>query len=142
MSDLVEVILTANSQFYRVFSLAEIAAMRRLWLDAPHVTCVHPGWRTLTGYEAIQQSWEAIFINQGPVRVWPSDEVISFEDDLVWVTCIENIDMSATDTGRIMQAQARNAFQKTESGWKLAHHEASASPGHGLPAANQRLARN
>ena len=142
MSDLVEALLIANSQFYRVLSLADTAAMRRLWLDAPQASCIHPGWHTITGYEKIQQSWAAIFINQGPLRVWPSDEEISFEADLIWVACIENIDVSATAAGRIMQAQARNAFQKTEAGWKIVHHQATTLPGHGSRTTNQRLANN
>lgn len=116
--------------------------MRGLWLDSPEATCVHPGWHTIRGYADIQKSWAAIFINQGPIRIWPSDEHVAFRDDLAVVACLENIDVSATTTGRIVRAKAVNTFRETRRGWKMLHHHAESLPKQEVWPSNERLAKN
>jgi SnoaL-like domain len=142
MTEQMDVILLANAQFYRALSLADATAMRNIWLKSEEASCVHPGWNKVLGYENIQHTWAAIFVNQGPVHIWSSEETVSFEDDLAWVACIENVDASATTSGAIITVRARNAFYHLRSGWRLLHHEAEPIPEQDFLPANQRLALN
>ncbi len=142
MVDSIEAVLAANAYFYRVLSLADAAAMRGIWLASPEVTCIHPGWEALIGYEPVQKSWSSIFGVQGPLHLWPGEETVRFEFGQAWVTCIENIDVSATEAGGIVQARALNAFTSTPTGWKLTQHQAEPTAGVVSPARNARLARN
>jgi len=142
MTERVEAVLIANARFYRALSLADTSAMRGLWLQSPEATCLHPGRQEIKGYAYIQQSWAVIFANQGPIRIWPSHEEVTLRSDLAWVTCIENIDASATTANKIVCVRARNAFRHTAAGWKMLHHLAEAMPGHETQLANQRLAYN
>jgi len=142
MSDPVEAVLLSNRQFYRVLSLADAAAMRAIWVKSDEAICLHPGWHKLIGYRSIQQSWAVVFVNQGPMHVWPTHEVVSEADGLLWVTCVENIDASNTVANKIICVQARNAFCETDFGWKLLHHLAEAIPDQDFQPTNQRLAAN
>lgn len=142
MADSIEAVLSANAYFYRVLSLADTEVMRGIWFVSPDVTCIHPGWEAITGYERIQQSWASIFGNQGPLHVWPGEETVRLESGQAWVTCIENIDLTATEAGCIVQARAVNGFKATPAGWKLIQHRAESIPGAVSPARNARLARN
>jgi hypothetical protein len=142
MTEQAQDVLIANARFYQALSLADGLLMQRVWFRSPDTTCVHPGWNKVTGYENIQQSWSAIFLNQGPVHIWPSDESVIFESGIAWVACIENVDASATTTGAIIMVRARNAFCKVASGWKLMHHYAEPIAGQEIQPINQRLALN
>jgi hypothetical protein len=142
MTEKEEAVLMANGRFYRALSLANISIMRRQWAKLGFATCSHPGWHILTGYESILQSWSVIFVNQGPLHVWPSKAEVSFENDLAWVTCIENIDATNTEANNIICMRARNAYFESNEGWKILHHSAEPMPGFEVQAANQRLAPN
>jgi ketosteroid isomerase-like protein len=142
MTGQTEAILAANARFYSALSLADVSAMRGMWLRSQQATCLHPGWNLITGYEAILQSWAAIFVNQGPVHIWCSSESVTFESGIAWVTCIEHVDATATPTGAILSVQGRNAFYETASGWKVMHHLAEPMAEQSQHPAHQRLALN
>lgn len=142
MTGQTEAILAANARFYSALSLANVSAMQGLWLKSSQATCLHPGWNLINGYDAIQQSWAAIFVNQGPVHIWCTDTSVSFESGLAWVSCLEHVDATATPTGAVLTTQARNAFYETPSGWRMMHHLAEPVPEQNLHPAHQRLALN
>jgi ketosteroid isomerase-like protein len=142
MSEQADAVLIANSKFYRAFSMANPSVMRRQWAKLDFATCNHPGWHTLTGYESIQQSWSVIFVNQGPLHVWPTQAEVTFEQGIAWVTCVENVDATNTEANKIVCMRARNGFFETADGWKIVHHAAEPIPGYEFQAANQRLAPN
>ncbi len=129
MTEHTELILIANAKFYQVLSLADAAGMRSIWLRSEAATCIHPGWHKIVGYKNIQQIWAAVFTNQGPIHIWPSDEEVKLEAEVAWVTCIENIDASASAAHKIVCVRARNAFRETRGGWKMLYHRAEATPG-------------
>src|SRR5688572_19635668 len=47
----------ANAAFYEAFERLDLDAMSSLWARTVTVTCVHPGWDMVSGYEAVMQSW-------------------------------------------------------------------------------------
>jgi hypothetical protein len=142
MSEVTDAILIANAKFYQALSLADVALMRGLWLKSPEATCVHPGRSKITGYQQIQHSWSIIFGNQGPIHIWPSNETVTLQEQEAWVTCLENIDASATAANKILCVRARNAFRGTPDGWKIIHHLAEASLDAEIQPHHQRLSRN
>lgn len=142
MSQIDVAILSANKKFYQALSLADAAVMRGLWIKSPDATCVHPGWSEIIGYDKIQETWSVMFTHQGPIHIWPSNEKLMIEGEVVWVLCFENIDASATAANTILRARARNAFRGTQAGWKLLHHLVEAALGAEVKPPDRRLASN
>lgn len=64
-----EAVLAANAEFYRAFAAREFAAMDALWARETPVACIHPGWGTLMGREAVMESWAAIFGDPGSPQI-------------------------------------------------------------------------
>ena len=109
--------------------------MSALWLHSDEATCIHPGWLMIESWDLIHESWEAIFQNQGAIRVWPDEIAVHLEGGAAWVTCIENIDASRQLTDVLIQAQATNVFRLVAGQWKMVHHHSSPLP-QGTPGAS------
>ena len=60
---------SANERFYEAFNKRDIEAMNQVWRNGERVTCVHPGWPPLKGFEPIMNSWEGIFKNSGNMEI-------------------------------------------------------------------------
>ncbi len=128
-----EAILQANDQFYRALSLADLGAMQRLWLESADTVCVHPGWRPVFGWDAICESWRAIFANQGPLRVWASDAQVRVFGQTAEVACLENVDTGQVTGAGLIQLRATNLFRRVGKEWKLLEHHAVAARGDARP---------
>lgn len=128
MDAVTEAVLTANAQFYRALSLAAYEAMQRVWLTSAEAVCAHPGQAPLMGWEAIGQSWRAIFEHQGVLRVWPSDMRVRLFGETAEVQCLENMDMGQLAGGGILRAHATNLFRRVAGAWKLVEHHAVPAP--------------
>lgn len=142
MFDELEAVLLANDRFYRALSLADAALMRKSWVESTECTCVHPGWQPIQGFNDIQRSWQSIFQSQGLLRIWATDEQVEWRGELGIITCIEHIDVSATQPGRVAQAEAINIFSKVGGQWKMFHHSATALLGQTQLPVRIRLANN
>lgn len=123
-----DVVVAANLHFYQALSVADIDAMRSVWHKSQEVRCLHPGWQAVEGHDNILRSWSAIFVNQGPLHIWPTNIEISVENEIATVECIENIDARQTEAGAIMLVRATNTFRRTSGGWKMVSHAAVAAP--------------
>lgn len=53
--------IEANRAFYRAFESLELEKMEAVWLSDPKIVCIHPGWRKLSGWGPVMQSWARIF---------------------------------------------------------------------------------
>src|SRR5262249_7727883 len=76
---------------YRAFESLDIAEMDQVWSHAGHVRCIHPGWGLLVGWDAVRESWDAIFKGSREMRFSIADVRPYGDADLGWVTCTENI---------------------------------------------------
>lgn len=141
MEDPTRALLAANASFYTALSLADFALMQRLWLDTPEAVCVHPGWPALHGWTAIRASWQQIFENQGPLRVWPSEVQLRLYGQTAEINCLENIDMGQVRGTGILQTRATNVFRLVSQHWKLLEHHALPMPG-GETAPPERFSTN
>jgi len=39
-----DAVLEANAAFYAAFESLDLKRMEEVWLRAPYIKCVHPGW--------------------------------------------------------------------------------------------------
>jgi len=121
----VEAVEAANDRFYRAFESLDLAEMDRVWSHADSVTCVHPGWKLLVGWDEVRASWEAIFKNTAEIRFTLSDVRTRDRDEVAWVTCVENILSSQHGRIAVTSVLATNLFEREGAEWRLIHHHAS-----------------
>jgi ketosteroid isomerase-like protein len=115
----------ANARFYRAFEAQDLAEMDRVWAHGEHVRCVHPGWALLEGWDAVRQSWEAIFMGSGEMRFSLGDVQARVSGDLGWVTCAENILSQARGNIAVTTLITTNVFERHGGDWRMVLHHAS-----------------
>jgi ketosteroid isomerase-like protein len=121
----VEAVREANARFYRAFESLTLEEMDPVWSHDGHVACVHPGWPRLTGWEAVRESWAAIFQNTVEMRFTVTDVQVEVRGDLAWVLCTENILSQARGDLTVTSILATNLFERLGGEWLLVHHHAS-----------------
>jgi ketosteroid isomerase-like protein len=115
----------ANEAFYAAFERLDLATMANLWARQTGVTCAHPGWDLVVGYQAVMESWRAILEGTSEVR---------FQFEEVHIT-------STADAGSVVSRQvlrtpvaglavenvliAVNVFVREEGAFRIAHHQAA-----------------
>lgn len=114
----------ANERFYRAFESLRIEEMSAMWVHAERARCVHPGWDVLEGWEAIRQSWEAIFANTDYMRFVLTDVAVSVDGSMAWVTCVENLS-DAPETRQVARILSTNIYEQHDDSWRIVHHHAS-----------------
>jgi hypothetical protein len=128
MADDRETLIQANDAFYRALEELDMAAMEALWLPAPWVRCVHPGWDLVTGWPAVRRSFEQIFANTRWMRVTATAVQAQVLGEVGLVSCSENITAKSDEDVGVAVAQATNLFHRTPTGWRIFLHHASPSP--------------
>jgi ketosteroid isomerase-like protein len=115
----------ANARFYRVFETLDIGEMDAVWSHTEQVTCVHPGWPLLVGWEAVRASWETIFSNTAEMSFTVSSVRAIRAGDMGWVTCTENILSEVRGRVSVTSVLATNIYERDREQWMLVHHHAS-----------------
>jgi ketosteroid isomerase-like protein len=115
----------ANARFYRAFESLDLAEMDRVWAHGEHVRCIHPGWCMLDGWEAVRQSWEAIFRGSQEMRFSVGSVQARAAGDVAWVTCTESILSDTRGNLTVTTLLATNVFERRGSDWLMVHHHAS-----------------
>lgn len=115
----------ANARFYRAFEALDLTEMDQVWSHGEHVRCVHPGWAMLEGWEAVRQSWEAIFKDSREMRFSLGDVQARVGGDLGWVTCAENILSQVRGNIAVTTLIATNVFERRGAEWRMVLHHAS-----------------
>jgi len=119
---------SANEQFYKAFNKRDIEAMKRVWENDERITCVHPGWSPLNGFEPILNSWAGIFENSGNMEIRISDVRVLASEDLAWVSCTEKLFTIAESGVLASQVFATNLFHLEGDVWKMVMPHASPVP--------------
>ena len=114
----------ANARFYRAFESLDLAEMERVWARG-EVRCIHPGWSMLEGWDAVRQSWEAIFRSSEEMRFSIGRVQARVVGDLAWVTCTESILSDTRGQLGVTTLLATNVFERGAAGWRMVHHHAS-----------------
>lgn len=121
MSDLEE----ANVRFYRAFEALDVAEMDGVWSHGADVTCVHPGWPLLVGWDDVRASWQTIFSNTAEMSFTLSAVRTVRAGDAGWVTCTENILSEVRGRVSVTSVLATNIYEREGDQWLLVHHHAS-----------------
>ena len=127
----------ANEEFYAAAEAGDLDRLGAIWLSGPFeasVQCVHPGWAPVFGREDVLRSWAVVCANTPFLQFFLTDVRIDVVDRIAVVSLTENIitDMSAgsseEDPGFIAGGRATtiNIFRRTDEGWRLWMHHASA----------------
>ena len=124
----VEAVSAANGAFYVAFESRDLDQMSAVWEHSDRVSCVHPGWHVLRGWGAVSGSWFALFGGPQHLQFILTDEVVSVDGDMAWVTVDENL-LDGDEVGGTVTAI--NVFGRDPDGnWKLVAH-------HGSPVAQR-----
>ena len=123
-----ENVRSANEKFYEAFNKRDIEVMKKVWGNDERVTCVHPGWPPLKGFEPTLNSWAGIFENSGDMEIRISDVQILATENLAWVSCIEKLFTIAESGVMVSQVFATNLFHVQGDTWKMIMHHASPVP--------------
>ena len=115
----------ANARFYRAFEALDLAEMDTVWAHGEYVRCIHPGWSMLEGWDAVRQSWQAIFKDSPEMRFSLSDVQAYPAGDLGWVTCAENILSQVRGNIAVTTLLATNIFERRGGQWRMVLHHAS-----------------
>ena len=120
--------ITANEKFYKAFNARDLSAMKEIWSSHQNVTCVHPGWSPLNGFEPIIDSWQGIFKNSANMDIQISDINMLTSNDLAWVSCVEKLYTIASHGVLASKVFSTNLFKLNQDGWKMIMHHASPLP--------------
>lgn len=117
----------AEAAFYAALEAGDPDAMDDIWLWSDDVVCVHPGGPQLLGYKEVLSSWHEILGNSGGFRI--SVQLLHHHtDNQVSVRFLNEILFTEDQQSESFTVLATNAYQKTESGWRLVLHHASPTP--------------
>jgi len=123
----VAALLEANRAFYAALESRDPSDMEERWSHRDDVTCTHPGWHRLDGWDDVSRSWKAIFSNSRPWKVRPDEEHPILSGELGVVLCVEILQPMGGD-GDPARMQATNVFRLEDGRWRMIHHHASAMP--------------
>ena len=132
-----DAVLEANAAFYAAFGRLDLKRMEEVWLRAPYIKCVHPGWGLLVGWGPVMESWERIFSGTLEMRFTLISVQAQVCGDLAWVVLTESIDSRHRDGNVEARVQATNLFERRDGRWFLVHHHGS--PIYGPVAAVEQM---
>ncbi len=115
----------ANLAFYDAFTQLDLDAMSKLWAKRAPVTCVHPGWDLVLGYEAVMQSWRAIFEGTSEIRFRVEDPQVTAVGEAGWVVCRELLYTTVGGTPLENAMTAINTFVLEDGVFRITHHHAA-----------------
>lgn len=132
-----EEILDANRAFYQALQSLDISQMEALWWHEDWVTCLHPGWELIFGWEDVRMSWANIFRSTAQMRITLARSLAHVEGNVGWVSCVESV-TSAYDEGfETAMVEATNLFVRRNGEWRVVHHHTSPIPGR-VPSGTSR----
>ncbi|HUN57734.1 MAG TPA: nuclear transport factor 2 family protein [Candidatus Binataceae bacterium] len=120
-----EAIIEANQAFYRAFESLEIERMEAIWLCEPRIVCIHPGWRRLSGWGPVMDSWTRIFDNVFEMKFELGEIDVMAGSDLAVVVVEENLTQRGYDGASRSQVLSTNVFELVGNKWMMVLHHGS-----------------
>ena len=99
--------------------------MGEVWLRDQRIVCIHPGWRRLTGWGPVMNSWELIFENVFEMKFELDDPQVMTSGDLAVVVVEENLTQRGYDGTMRTQVLATNVFERADGRWWMISHHGS-----------------
>ncbi|NJK29430.1 MAG: nuclear transport factor 2 family protein [Acaryochloridaceae cyanobacterium CSU_3_4] len=120
-----QAILEVNTAFYRAFEKKDLEAMRKVWSHGIACICVHPGRGELKGWEAIESSWQKIFLNTAYLEIDTQIITVNNSENLAYVVLVESVLQVAQQRKQKAESMATNIFERMGQQWYLVHHHGS-----------------
>jgi len=120
----------AEDAFYQAFARCDLKAMMQVWLDAPHIECIHPGSPRLQGFAAIQSSWERIFAAGEQLLFQITRHNCTQSINLAVHSISEQIQSAGNQPSVVAEVIATNIYELTANGWRMVLHHASPARAH------------
>jgi ketosteroid isomerase-like protein len=115
----------ANAAFYAAFQRLDYDAMAALWARSVQVSCVHPGWDLVLGYEAVMQSWRGIFDGTSEIHFRSEDAQVTAGKEMGWVVSREILSTTVQGLPVENTLSTINTFVLESGVWRIAHHHAA-----------------
>ncbi|KAF9601109.1 hypothetical protein IFM89_017014 [Coptis chinensis] len=112
-------IVNVNAEFYDIIRDRSLPAMRRFWLQADYVKCIHSTGELLTGYDAVMQSWQLAFSWGQGVAFQVQNLRARLLTDMAWLTMKTYVDMETEPF------HVTNVYEFHNGQWFLVHHHNS-----------------
>lgn len=120
-----EAVLQANRAFYDAFESLDLQRMEGVWLQAPHITCIHPGWRRLSGWGPVMHSWEQIFDSTFEMKFELVNVEVVVRGEVAIVVNQENLTQRTYEGVSRSQLPATNIYERVGDRWYLVLHHGS-----------------
>jgi ketosteroid isomerase-like protein len=120
-----ETAIEANRAFYRAFESLEVEKMEAVWLSDAKIVCIHPGWRTLSGWGPVMQSWGRIFDNVFEMKFDVRELEVFVGKDLAVIVTEETLTQRGYDGVARSQVLATNVFECVGQKWMMVLHHGS-----------------
>src|SRR5688572_11458286 len=117
----------AETAFYDALTRSDLDAMMSVWADDDDIYCVHPNGARITGVENVRESWRQIFSGGQTLRFQLRDQQYVQGMMLSVHSVYEHIAVAGEPRSRA-PVIATNIFLRTERGWRMVAHHASAAP--------------
>lgn len=122
-------VLAANQAFYEALEELDLAKMTARWWQEDWVSCLHPGWELLTGWEEILESWRNIFRSTTQMRIVVTRPIVHVQGDAAWVSCVESVTSTYQTGFETAMIEATNILVRRGGEWRMAHHHSTLLPG-------------
>src|SRR6516165_7479316 len=116
-----EALIKAN----QAFESLDIEKMEPIWLRDSKIVCIHPGWRKLTGWGPIMNSWERIFDGVFEMKFELRDLHLLVSGDMAAVVTEENLSQRGYDGTIRTQVLATNIYERVGNRWMMVLHHGS-----------------
>jgi ketosteroid isomerase-like protein len=117
----------AEAAFYEALTKNDLEGMMAVWADDDEVYCVHPNGARVTGVEQVRESWRQIFASGQRLSFQLRDQQYVQGMMLSVHSVYEHIAVAGEPRSRA-PVIATNIFLRTERGWRMVAHHASAAP--------------
>jgi ketosteroid isomerase-like protein len=118
-------VIDANRSFYAAFESLEVDKMEQVWLSDPKIVCIHPGWRKLTGWGPVMQSWSRIFESAFEMKFEVREIEVFAGSDYAVVVTEENLTQRGYEGSSRSQVLATNVFERIGQKWMMVLHHGS-----------------
>jgi len=120
-----EAVIEANREFYRAFESLDLEKMERVWMRDAAIVCIHPGWRRLSGWGPVMNSWERIFDNVFEMKFEVNEVEVRISDGLAVVVTEENLTQRGYEGVARALVIATNVFERIGDKWWMVMHHGS-----------------
>ena len=117
-----------EAAFYEALEKADLDAMMSVWADDDDIVCVHPGGARLSGVAQVREAWRQIFASGQTLRFRLRNPQTLSAMTLAVHSVYEQVSVAGEARAR-NPVVATNIYMRTENGWRMVVHHASAAPG-------------